>query len=195
MNSLAPLLSSRVRAELFRLLFGTPPRELHLRDLARRAGLNEATVRQDLKLLGAMHLVNLRRDGNRAYYSANASNPLYPEIRGLVLKTCGLADVLREALGADGIRIAFVFGSIAGGVEKAESDVDLMVIGSITLRQVAGRLSGVTGRLGREINPHVFTPKEFASRIESGDHFVSAVMEAPKLFLIGDDDELAGLGR
>ena len=195
MDTLAKLLSSRVKAETFRLLFGPGARELHVREIARRAGLNEATVRQELRRLTGLRLLTCRRDGNRAFYFANAEHPLFADIRGLVLKTSGLVDVLREVLMSPDIRVAFVFGSLAEGNEKPGSDVDLMVIGAVTLRAVTKLLSGVCSRLGREINPHVMTPKEFARRRRLRDHFLTALWGGPKLFVIGDVHELEAMGR
>src|ERR1700693_7897 len=118
MDNLTRLLSSRVKAEVFRLLFGPDARELHVREIARRAGLNEATVRQELSALAGLHLVALRRDGNRAYYRAETGNPLCTDIRNIVLKTSGLIDILRIALFAKpGIRLPVVFwlGGLGGG--------------------------------------------------------------------------------
>ncbi len=195
MNVLAELLSSRVKAEVFRLLFGPGAQELHIREIARRARLNDATVRQELRRLTRVGVVVARRDGNRTYYRANAEHPLLPDIRSLVRKTSGLADVLREALGGLPVPAAFVFGSVAAGEEKAGSDVDLMVVGPLTMRELTKRLSGVAARLGREINPHILSPSEFARRKRDGDHFLAAVLRGPKLFVIGDERELAGLGH
>ena len=195
MVALADLLSSRVKAEIFRLLFGPGANELHVREIARRAGLNEATVRQELKRLTGLGLLARRSDGNRSLYRADTRHALYPDIRGLVLKTSGFVDVLREALGRAGIRVAFIFGSLADGTDDAASDVDLMVIGSVTLRTLARLLSGMSARLGREINPHALTPQEFARRRRAGDHFVESVQRASKVFIVGDKNELAAVGR
>jgi DNA-binding transcriptional ArsR family regulator len=115
MDALADLLSSRVKAELFRLLFGTTSQELHVREIARQSQLADGTVRQELKKLSRIGLVESRLAGNRTYYHANIAHPLYVEIHNIVLKTSGLADVLREALAHPMIRVAFVFGSIAEG--------------------------------------------------------------------------------
>lgn|SRR5262245_47586989 len=195
MDNLNRLLSSRVKAEVFRLLFGPTVRELHVREIARQAHLNDATVRQELKRLAGMRLVAVRRDGNRAYYRAETDNPLYRDIRNLVLKTTGLVDVLRQALTRKpGIQAAFVFGSLAEGTEKPNSDVDLMVIGSMTLRQLSTLLDAPASKLGREINPHALTPEEFVQRKRSGEHFLSTVLRAPKLFVIGTEDELEKVG-
>lgn len=195
MNRLADLLSSRVKAEIFRLLFGGAESELHVREIERRSGLADATVRQELKRLTRLGVVELRRDGNRTYYHANTEHPLYPDIRNMVLKTSGLVDVLQEALTHSGIRLAFVFGSTARGNGKAGSDVDLMVIGTISLRQLGKLLSGVAMRLGREVNPHVLTPEEFAKRMKTRDHFIATVLSESRLFVIGSEDELKAMGR
>jgi DNA-binding transcriptional ArsR family regulator len=194
MDSLARLLSSRVKAEIFRILFGADAREVHVRELARQAGLNVATVRQELSRLSGLGLVRARRDGNRAYYHAETAHPLYPDIRNVVMKTSGLVDVLRQALGKARVRVAFVFGSLAEGSEKASSDVDLMVVGTVSLRQLSTLLSGVDSRLGREINPHALTPQEFARRKKEGEHFLTSVLAAPKLFVIGNEDDVAEMG-
>jgi predicted nucleotidyltransferase len=195
MNRLAELLSSRARAEIFRLLLSGTGEELHVREIERRSGLNDSTLRQELRKLVRLDLVQSRRDSNRVYYRAKTESPLYPEIRNLVLKTSGLSDVLKSALTDKRIRVAFVFGSIARGEEKAGSDVDLMVIGQLGLRDLSRLLSGIEEKIGREVNPHVLREEEFQKRIRAKEHFVSSVMEAPKLFVIGSQRELEAMGR
>ncbi len=190
MNTLADLLSSRVKAEVFRLLFGGVATELHVREIERRSGLADATVRQELRRLTRLGVVEPRRDGNRTYYHANSAHPLYSDIRNMVLKTSGLVDLFREALMHPGIRIAFVFGSMASGNGKAGSDVDLMLIGRISLRQVGKLLSGVATKLGREINPHVLSPEEYLKRRKAREHFITTVLSEPRLFVIGTEDDL-----
>jgi predicted nucleotidyltransferase len=129
------------------------------------------------------------------YYRAKTESPLYPEIRNLVLKTSGLSDVLKVALTDKRIHVAFVFGSIASGEEKAGSDVDLMVIGQLGLRDLSRLLSGIEEKIGREVNPHVLRKEEFRKRIRAKEHFVSSVMETPKIFIIGSQRELETMGR
>lgn len=194
-SSLAELLSSKVKAEVFRLLFGLGGQPLHLRELERQSGLAISTVRQELDRLTKLGLVEPRVDGNRRYYAAREDHPLYPEIRGLVLKTTGLADWLRAALEKEkGIRLAFVFGSFAQGREQAHSDIDLLIIGAVTLRQLSKLLSGVSEKIGREINPKVFTRDEFKTRQRTGDHFLTSVLSEPRIFIIGDEHELGAMG-
>lgn len=194
MNSLAKILSSKIRAEIFRILFGGPDHALHMRELERRSGFTIGTIQQELKKLEGLDLLKRFKDGNRVYYEANKQHPLYPEIRNLVLKTTGLVDAIREALseGSD-IRLAFVYGSIARQEEKAESDVDLMVIGNLGLRRLTAMLTGVSYRIGREINPHALSPEEFRRKEKAGDHFLTSVLQEPKIFVIGSEDDLKTL--
>jgi predicted nucleotidyltransferase len=194
MKLLEQILSSRVRAEVFRLLFCDDARELHLREIARRSGLSIGAVRQELQKLVRLDLVARRRDGNRVYHRANSEHPLHREIRNLVLKTTGLRDVLRSVLLDPDVRVAFVFGSVARGEEVAGSDIDLMVIGRLGLRQLSRLLAGKTDQIGREINSHVMQEKEFGQRLAEGDHFVRNVMASPKLFIVGGDRELEAMG-
>jgi predicted nucleotidyltransferase len=195
MNRLAEILSSRARAEIFRLLFSGTVEELHVREIERRSGLNESTIRQELHKLVRLDLVQSRRDSNRLYYRAKIENPLYPEIQNLVLKTSGMSDVLRSALKDTRIRVAFVFGSIAHGEEKSGSDVDLMVIGQLRLRDLSRLLSGIEKKIGREVNPHILREDEFRKRIREKEYFVSSIMESSKIFVIGSQSELEAMGR
>jgi len=192
---LEELFLSKARAEIFRQLFGLGGGELHLRALERGSGLSAPTIRQELLKLMKLDLVRIRKDGNRHYYAANIGHPLYREIKSLVSKTSGLVAIIKKDLSSKGVEIAFVFGSIATNSDAASSDIDLMVIGDVSLRKAVGWLSGAAEQIGREINPHVMTVDEFKKRLKRREHFLASVLESPKLFIIGNDDELERLGK
>lgn len=188
------ILFPKVRAELLRLLFTGQSGEFHLRELARLSQLAVGTVQKEVGKLCGAELLVARRDGNRLYYRANLEHPLFPELRGIVRKTTGLRWQLEAALaGSSGIDLAFVFGSQAAGTAGARSDVDVLVVGSIGLRALAPRLRPVGVALDREINPHVLTAETFVAKVRRGDAFVKNVLAAPKLWIIGSDDELEKL--
>lgn len=189
MSILAEILSSKARAELFRILWAPVPVECHLRDLERKAGVTVGSIQQEVKKLERLGLLVRRVDGNRSYFKANDSHPLYNDIRQLVLKTVGLAEVLRLALNQEQIVGAFVFGSIAQGTANAQSDIDLMVIGNIGLRDLSKLLKEPALTLGREINPHIFKLDEWKRRLNEKDHFVTAVSQGKKLMIIGSENE------
>jgi len=196
MNIVAEILSSKIRAEIFRILFGTRDDALYMREIERRSGFSTGTVQQELKKLSRLELVTNNRDGNRLYYKANKDHPLYPEIRNIVLKTIGLVDTIQEALDqSSDIECAFVFGSIARHDETAHSDIDLMVIGTVGLREVTTMLSGLSVTIGREINPHVMSSKEFVKRRKQGDHFITSILQQPKIFVRGNENDFAAMGR
>lgn len=162
-----------------------PTREYHLRELVRRTGLAPRTVHQEVEKLVRAGLLVERRDGNRRYLRANGRHPLFRPLREIVLKTDGLADVLREALGSEGIEFAFVFGSIASDTPSAGSDVDLLIVGSIGLREAVRRLRPAHDTLGREIVPNVWSRSEFDRRRSSADHFLSRILAGPLISVIG----------
>ena len=194
MNILAEMLSSKTRAEFFRILFGVEPSEIHLREIERRSGLAIGTIRQEANKLEKLELIKKRKDGNRQYYSANKAHPLYKTIHDLVLKTSGLTEIFRKSLSTDRIKFAFIFGSIASGMENARSDLDLFIIGDIGLRVLSKLINEPGQIIGREINPHIMTEKEFTTRKKEKDHFVTRVLESPKLMIIGNEDEFNRLG-
>ncbi len=192
---LEELFLSKARGEIFRQLFGLKKRELHLRALERGSGLSAPTIRQELLKLRKLDLLKVRKDSNRHYYRANVEHPLYREIMNLVLKTSGLVGILKGMLDRNDVKIAFVFGSIAAHTELGRSDIDLMVVGDVSLRKIVGYLSGAAEQVGREINPHVMTAEEFGKRLNKREHFLVSVLESPKLFIIGNENDLAGLGK
>ena len=194
MAPLAKILSSRARSEIFRLLFGLSDKELHVREIERRTGFSIATVRQELKKLLQVELVSARRDGNRLYYRGNKEHPLFPDIQSMVLKTVGIVEPLKEVLDKENVNIAFIFGSVANNREGAASDLDLLVIGTVGLRTVSGWLSGISEKIGREINPHVLSLNEYRKRKRAREHFLNRVIESAKIFIKGNEDDLAAMG-
>lgn len=166
-----------------------------MRELARQAGCAIGTMQTELAKLHSLDLVVPRKDGNRTYFRANLEHPLYLDIHSLVLKTVGLVEILRQALEKNSdIQFAFVFGSIARQEETAVSDIDLMVIGRLGLRDLTGLLAGVSEKLGRDINPHVMSLEDFRTRTAVGDHFINQITASHKIFIIGDQDELTAMG-
>lgn len=195
MNTLSLILSSKVRAEIFRILFGIETKEFHLREIERKTGFAIGTVRQETLKLLKISLINKRKDGNRTYFSANRNHPIFNEIHNIVLKTSGLADVLRNSLDHLSIQFAFIFGSLANDTESPESDIDLFIIGTLGLRAVSKFLKEPSNKFGREINTIIMTEKEFIERKTKKDHFISQVLDSHKIMIIGTENELEKLGR
>jgi len=189
------LFSSSTRIELLKVLLLDSDGRFHLRALAAKAGLSVGNARRELLKLVAAEIVTVEKSGRQTYYSVNEVCPIVPDLRAIFVKTAGVADVIRDALlpEAATIRCAFVFGSFAENTIRSQSDVDLLIVGDITLRRVVSLLKNA--EIGREINPIVLSEQEFASRMASGDHFFGALAEGPKIYLIGDDDELRRIAQ
>ena len=191
---LAVILSSKSRAEIFRLLFGSDNVALYMREIERKSGFSIGTVQRELKKLVELDLIIKRKDGNRVYFEANRDNPIYNDICNVTQKTVGLIHILQKALiRTKDIEFAFIFGSYATGKENSNSDIDLMVIGNLGLRNVVSLLSGISEKTGREINPHIFWTTELKKRIKSKDHFITNVINSKKIFIVGKEDEFRKL--
>lgn len=196
-QSPALLLFPGYRRRVLGLLLLRPDEALHVREVARRTGLPQGTLARELKRLAEVGLLKREQRGNQLLYGANRASPIFEEVAGILRKTSGLADVIAEALAPLSARIdiAFIFGSVARAAEKAESDVDVLIIGSIDFGKVIDALHPAQQQLGREINPKVFPPREWQTKLKAKNAFVRDVIGRQKIFLIGSDDELAELGR
>jgi predicted nucleotidyltransferase len=182
------LLGPRSRRLLLARIYMAPDREFYLRELVRLTGLAPRTVQLELDRLVAAELVLERRSGNRRYLRANVRYPLFRPVYDIVARTDGLAAVLAGALGTEGIAFAFVFGSMASGLATAGSDVDLLVVGNVGLREVVRRISPVQETVGREVNPVVWTRAEYERRLAAQDAFLSRVTAGPRMPVVGDAD-------
>jgi DNA-binding transcriptional ArsR family regulator len=180
------LLGPPARQAILARVFLDAGRDFYLRELVRRTGLAPRSVQVELQKLVGAGLLTERRDGNRRYVRANASHPLYRPVREIVLKTGGLADVLRNALGTTGVDAAAVYGSIAADRPGAGSDVDLLIVGPVGLRESVRRLRPAADELGREINPTVWSRQEFDRRRSDGDPFLTRLLRGPLVPVVGD---------
>ena len=192
----AGALFGKVRSGVLGLLFAQADQSFYVREIARRVGSGQGAVQRELAGLLKAGLITRSQRGREVFYQANRAAPVFPELRGLVVKTVGVGNALREALAplADRIRSAFVYGSFARREERAESDVDVMVIGDVEFGEVVSALRSAQDRIGREVNPSVFAPEEWRRRVASADHFITTLLREEKLLLIGDERDLRELG-
>lgn len=175
-------------------LYASPADEFYLRELVRLTGFAPRSIQVQLERLLSAGLIADRRDGNRRYFRAERSHNLFAPLRDIALGSVGPAAIVREGLGAEGVELALIFGSLAAGTAKRESDVDLLVIGNASLRSVVRRLQPIQERLGREINPVVWTRDELAERRRGRDRFLLRIMAEPKMMVRGTEDEFGRLG-
>jgi predicted nucleotidyltransferase len=201
MGNFADTLFSKTQQRVLALLFGQAQRSFYANEIIALAAIGSGAVQRELSKLVKSALVTVKKVGNQKHYQANHDAPIFDELRSIVLKTFGVADVLRVALQPcwQEIDVAFVYGSMAKGTEQAHSDIDLMVIGSMASNtQLLAALQPAQQQLGRSINPTLYTPEEWRQRIDEGKSFVVRVLEQPKIFVKGSDNELiklAGAGE
>ncbi len=191
---LADALFAKVQQRVLAVLFGNPRRSFYANEVIGLARSGTGAVQRELARLEASGLVTVTRVGKQKHYQANAGSPLFEELRALVLKTVGLADVLRAVLApvSRSIRAAFVYGSIAKGQDTAASDIDLMVISdSLTYPDLFAVLEAASAQLGRKVAPTIYSPKELSRRVKQDNAFVTRVLAQPKLWLIGSERDLA----
>ena len=182
-------LFGKVRQGVLALFYGRPEQSLYLREIVRAVGLGQGAVQRELARLTAAGLLVRTRKGNQVYYQANRESPVFGELKSLLVKTAGIADVLRNALAplAEQIKVGFIYGSFANGEEKAESDIDLMVIGNVRFKEVTANLKKAHESLGREVNATVYPVSELREKIHARHHFLYSVLKSPKIFLLGDE--------
>lgn len=188
-------LFGQTRRALLALFYGHADQAYYLREIARAAGLGLGAVQRELQRLTAAGIITRNVRGRQVYYQANRESPIFPELKSLVIKTVGVGDVLRSALAplAGKIRVAFLYGSLAQGDERAGSDVDLLLVGQASFGEVVNALSAAQETLAREVNPTVYDPTEFRRKLAARHHFLTSVMRSQKTFLIGDERELGRL--
>jgi len=195
--ALADALFPKVRQRVLAVLFGTPGRSFYANEVIALAQSGTGAVQRELADLSGAGLLTVRKQGNQKHYQANADSPVFAELRGLVLKTVGLADVLRAALAplADRVEAACIYGSVARQQDTAHSDVDLLVISSaLGYGELFAALEGATQSLGRPVNPTLYTPADWAARVQSGNAFALRVQQQPKIWVIGTEEALDAPG-
>jgi predicted nucleotidyltransferase len=189
------LFASGTLARLLTTLLTRPETVFYQKELADGAGTGLYAVQRELARLEKAGLVVRTPRGNRVYYRANRSHPAFEDLKRVILKTMGLGSALRAALAplADRVRVAFIYGSLARGDETAGSDIDLLLVGDLTLREASAVLGPVGRDLGREFNATVYPPEEFRTKAREGHHFISEVVKGEKIYLVGDEIDLKGL--
>lgn len=195
-DSLGAALFGKSRRAVLGLLYGHPDQAFYLRQIARATGTGIGAVQRELKQLTDAGILSREKVGNQVHFQANRACPVFAELKSLVIKTAGVADILKTALSAlsDRIRIAFLFGSMASADGNADSDVDVMIVGEVSFKEAVEALAQTQEILGREVNPVVYGPDEFEKKRKEGHHFILSVLENPKIFLIGSEDDLGAVG-
>ena len=196
-NSLSSGLFGKTRQAVLALLYGRADSSFYTKQVLDAVKIGHGTVQRELKNLTDAGIIIREVQGRQVYYRANEKCPIFNELKSIVRKTFGVADVLRQALApkADKVRAAFIFGSVARSADDRRSDIDLMVVGSVTFGDVVSLIGPAEGKLGREITPVVYPVAEFKKKVKGDNHFIKTVLEGEKIFVMGGEDELRQLAE
>ena len=194
-GQLGAALFGKSKRALLALFYVQPERSFYLRQVMRTLGIGQGAVQRELARLVDAGLLVRTQVGSQVHYQANAASPIFAELKSLMLKSSGVADVLREALAglSERITVAFVYGSMAMGTGKASSDVDIMVIGDVSFGDVVSALQPAQKTIGREVNPSVYSKREYRAKLQAKHHFLTSVIDTPKVFIVGGEHELKRL--
>jgi len=191
--SISDVLFSGVQQRVLGLLFGQPERSFYANEIARMGMTGRGALHRELERMTSSGLITMTPVGRQKHYQANRESPVYQEVRGIVLKTFGLADVLRAALAPSSSRIhfAFVYGSVAKGTDSASSDIDVMVVADgMTYSEVFEIFAAAEEMLGRKVNPTLYSAEEFTRKLRGDNHFVTRVIDQPKIMLMGNENDI-----
>jgi len=193
-SSIASALFSSTQQKLLSALLLNSLQPIYATELASHLGVRPSSLQRDLARFTGAGILKMSRSGNRTYFQANQECPVYPELRALLVKTCGLVDVLHRELApvASKIKVAVVYGSIASGTETSSSDIDLLIIGSAKMIELSPLLERATGKLRRQINATLYTYEEIMQKARSS-HFVQSILGKPVILVIGMTSDLEAI--
>lgn len=192
-SSLSDALFTKVQQRVLSIIFGQPDRAFYGNEIIRLAGVGIGAVTRELEKLVTSGLITVSRTGNQKHYQANPASLIFAELRSIILKTFGVADVLRHALlpFADRIQVAFIYGSVAKEHDTSRSDIDLMVVSDdLGFPDLFSVLTEAEEQLGRRVNPTIYTRVELNKRLADGNDFIRRVLEQPKIFVMGTDNDI-----
>lgn len=195
-ENISSTLFGKTRRLVLSLLYSHPDETFYVGQIAKITGISKGTVYRELKNLTSSGIVKREAVGHQIYYSANKKCPIFNEIKEIVIKTFGVVDVLKIALSplSDKVKLAFIYGSFAQGYPNNKSDIDLIVIGRITFSEIIKALASTQERLRRDVNPTVYSLKDFNKKLSEKHHFLTSVIRGKIIFLIGSENELRRMG-
>lgn len=195
--SVGDALFTKTQQKVLGLLFGKPDKRFYTNEIMRWANMGRGTVSRELSRLVSAGLLTATSEGNQNHYQANPSCPVFDELVAIVRKTFGVADVIRDRLKPldDNIELAFIYGSMAKGEATSSSDIDLMLVGkALSYGQVMELLMPLEDALRRKVNPTIFEKEDFVAKLNTGNSFVTRVMEQSKIMIKGSENDIRETG-
>jgi predicted nucleotidyltransferase len=192
-TGLGGALFSKTQRQVLGYLYTNPDRSFYVNEIVQHAGMGIGTVQRELEKLSRAGILTVKKIGNQKHYQANRESPIFEELYSLVLKTFGASDVLKRIMEpyVEKIKTAFIFGSVAKGTDHANSDIDIMIISdSLAYPDIMAAIPQAESELGRIVNPKLFSAAQFRKKVDADSSFVQRVIEQPKIFLIGTENDI-----
>jgi predicted nucleotidyltransferase len=196
-QNIGDALFPKIKRQLLSLFYVTPGKRYYFREITRLIKASSGVVTRELATLTKAGILKSELSGRQRYYWADPDCMIYADLRNIVVRTFGVASTVKNALKpvSSDIKVAFLYGSIPAGTDTGHSDIDMMVVGEISFRKLVAALKSAEQELNRELNPTLFSSAEFKKRLKDSDHFIGTVMGSPKIFIMGNADDLAGLAK
>jgi len=183
------LFKSKTRVRMLELFLFFPEKNFYLREIARLVKENTNSVRLELKNLEKTGLIKKSKKGNMIFYEINKKSPIYEPLKIIFMRTESLGKFLEKSLKNKNIKYALVYGSFASGKETEDSDIDLLIVGSIKQSDIVDDISRFERKMLREVNYVLWTEKEFKKRIKEKNHLIVDIAEKPVIMILGDENE------
>ncbi|CAI1923166.1 Predicted nucleotidyltransferases [Serratia quinivorans] len=196
-DPLLALLFSEYRRKVLTLLLNQPEKAFHVREIARQTATQAGTLHKELNKLAQGGILLRQQQGNQICYRANPDCLIFPELVAIFRKTSGMVERLRQALVELNAEpeLAFIFGSIASGKAKDDSDIDVLIVGNVSFSEVINAFYPLQQELGREINPKLYSPVEWRAALAENSAFIQDIMSKPQLGILGDKDDVRQFDR
>ena len=192
-SGLASALFSATQQRVLSLLFGQPNRSFYTSELIKLVGSGSGAVQRELKRLKDSNLITMTRIGNQKHYKANHESPIFNELTGIISKTLGVNHEIQNVLSKfKHIKLAFIYGSIAKSSDRGKSDIDILIVSdTLQLQPLHRALEKASKRIGRKINPTIYSQVEYEMRLANESPFLMNILNGPLIYIIGNDDNLA----
>ncbi len=197
-SGIGEALFPKIRRKALALFLLNPNKRYYFREAVRLLGDTPGSLHRELKSLTAAGILSVEQIGMQKFYRANPESPVFNELKSIAEKTFGIADVIRDVLRTEAeakVDVAWIYGSVAGGQDTSSSDIDLMVIGNLSFRELVAILKPVEEQMQRPINPTLYSESEFQKKVQDENHFLSNVLKSDRLFVVGSEDDLARLAQ
>jgi len=197
-SGIGEALFPKIRRKVLALFLLNPEKHFYFREAVRLLGVTPGSLQRELKSLTEVGILTMEPIGIQKFYRANTESPVFSELRSIAEKTFGVVDVFRAVLrnqGTDQLEVAWIYGSVASAHDTSSSDIDLMVIGSLPFRELVSILKPIEENMQRPVNPTLYSPEEFRTKVRDKNNFLRNVMESEKLFILGTMDDLARLAK